>query len=132
MPHLKYLSLQGTSQDAEVLWNDHPGSSTGFMSAKELKALLHACPALNTLHVCNPLQTGSDASSLVLRLPARVTDLSVGGPAFDDDAAEMISRHRQLQRLCWQVSPDLTDAGLQQLTALRSLQHLHIFQVHSD
>jgi hypothetical protein len=126
LPHLTHLSFEAkSSMDEWAMWNSD--DTAGFMTAAELTSMFAACPALVALYLPNALQTG-DLTPL-LQLPKSVTLLSVGGAAFVDSAAAVVAQLTQLRNLNWEVSPDLTDAGLQQLTALRGLTRLELFSV---
>lgn len=95
----------------------------GFMTTSELRCLITACPALQVFGIANALQEAAAVPEL-LRLPQCCKDLSVGGMAFADAAAPVLVQLTQLTCLRWCGSPDLTDPGLEQLTARRGLQVL--------
>lgn len=65
----------------------------------------------------NTVQPGADLSAL-LQLPDSCTSLVVGGAAFSDAAAVTVAQLTQLKDLRWCYSEQLTDTGLEQLTAL--------------
>jgi hypothetical protein len=98
----------------------------GFMSAQELKALACACPSLAELNIHDAMQQTDEGVTPLLHLSTSVTSLSVGGAAFDNEAAAIVGQLTQLRELQWRVSPDLTDSGLQHLTALQQLDDLCI------
>lgn len=95
------------------------------MSAEDLRAVMAACPALLYLHLCNAVAS-SDLTPL-LQLPSTVISLTVKGCALNDDSAATIAQLTHLELLNWDYSPDLTDAGLEHLTALRRLKHQNMF-----
>jgi hypothetical protein len=122
LPDLKRLLLEGFPLD------DHPlrsqQGSLGFMSAQDLEAVVAACPALKKLGLCNALESGAGLQALQ-QLPSTLTSLSVGG--CGDSVAALVAQLTGLKALFWASSPDLTDAGLQHLTALRRLTQLHMY-----
>lgn len=85
---------------------------------------MQACPNLVSLNVQSTVKPG-DISPL-LQLPTSCVSLSVGGRAFYDAAAAVVAQLTQLTKLKWLSSPGLTDAGLEQLTALTALRSLHM------
>lgn len=111
-------------------WDSLAWLSCACISAADARCLAAACPALRRLGVCNSL-TDFAAVEELLHLPQCCGSLSVGGTAFDDAAASVVAQLTQLTDLTWGHSPDLTDLGLQELTALRELQHLALFSTES-
>jgi hypothetical protein len=122
LPHLTKLELEG------IPLADNPiksrQGSLGFMSAQDLEAVVAACPALKKLGLCNALESGAGLQALQ-QLPSTLTSLSVGG--CGDSVAALVAQLTGLKALFWASSPDLTDAGLQHLTALRRLTQLHMY-----
>lgn len=116
LQHLRELALFS---------DDDLEDSRPFIATAELKGLACACPALSRLCLAHAVEPG-DMSGF-LQLPASCQGLSVSGAAFNDQAAATICQLTQLTSLGWTFSPDLTEAGLDQLTALKQLQELSLF-----
>jgi hypothetical protein len=87
------------------------------IDSTDLASIASCCPGLQHLDVTGTVQPGADVSVL-LQLPDSCTSLAVGGAAFSDAAAATVVQLTQLKHLSWQHSKQLTDTGLQQLTAL--------------
>lgn len=122
MPALQSLYLRADVIDQHDLsYADEP--DTWCVSTSDLSSITRSCPALQELGLCCVLQPG-DVSAL-LELPAQLSSLHVGGGAFDDAAVAVVTQSSALQRLSWEHAPGFTDVGLEQLTALRQLEHLH-------
>lgn len=84
-----------------------------------------ACPSLEQLDLTCVVRRGADVSALA-NLPSGLRALSIGGDGFADAAASLLARHTQLRDLNWYESPELTQQGLQQLTALTALNRLEV------
>jgi hypothetical protein len=124
LPHLTQLTLQGIlSSVPEPI--EGTGGRPGFMSAQHLRDVVAACPGLVELHICNAV--ASDDLTPLLQLPSSVASLQLAGSALGDGAAAAVARLTQLKSLEWDSSDHLTDAGLEQLTALTGLTHLQMF-----
>lgn len=94
-----------------------------------LKNIVSACPSLCTLDIsgCVAAGPGGDGDvSALLQLAGSCSKLVVGGPAFDDAAAAVVCQLTQLTGLEWHNAPSLSDAGLDQLTALQGLYKLFL------
>lgn len=100
-----------------------PHAENACMEVADLQCIVSACPALCTLDLTSGVCAGPGDVSALLQLPDSCCSLDVSGPAFRDAAASIISQLTQLTWLSWLNSPGLSDAGLDQLTALQSLQH---------
>lgn len=85
---------------------------------------MQACPNPVSLNIQSTVKPG-DISPL-LQLPTSCVSLSVGGRAFDDTAAAVVAQPTHLTELKWFSSPGLTDAGLEQLTALTGLHSVNM------
>jgi len=116
LPHLHTLSLTTGTWGAQ--YQGH------YVTAADLNSISAACPVLERLNVTNALQPGEERG--LLMLPARCTHLSIGGNATEDSSVSVVTQLTQLCSLTWQNSLDLTDLGLEQLTALRALTSLDI------
>lgn len=90
------------------------------ITTEDLHNILSACQHLTLLDVYGNLQLG-EATSLLL-LPPTCKSLSLTGPN-DDDAAAVLCQLTQLTSLTWGPY-QLTDAGLEELTALTDLEKL--------
>lgn len=95
----------------------------GFITAAELRNVISACPVISSLDITCVLQPGADVHAL-LQLPATCRSLAIGGEAFGESAAVVVAQLTQLTRLSWMESHDLSDAGLDRLTALQALEKL--------
>lgn len=125
LPHLHTLSL------AEH-WATHRRARS--LTAADLSSIIAACPALERSSITCALRPGEQHG--LLMLPARCTHLSIGdigdiddidnidGMAMDDSTVSVVAQLTQLRSLTWQHCPELTDTGLEQLTALRALTSL--------
>jgi hypothetical protein len=87
------------------------------IDSADLVSIASCCPALQHLDVNCTVQPGADVAGL-LKLPHSCTSLKVGGAAFSDAAAATVAQLTQLKHLRWWQAKQLTDTGLQQLTAL--------------
>lgn len=106
-----------------ALWSlDGECTAAGTVSAAELRSIINACPALCELNIAGIVKAGADVA-LLLQLPGTCCSLVVGGAAFGDSAAGVISQLTQLTELYWPFTDYLEDGGLQ-LTALKQLQSL--------
>jgi hypothetical protein len=92
-------------------------NASGCIDSADLVSIVSNCSALQHLDICNTVQPGADLSAL-LQLPGSCTALLVGGAALGDAAAATVAQLAQLRHLEWFYSRQLTDAGLEQLTAL--------------
>lgn len=95
------------------------------VDSKDLASILSCCRGLKVLDLHSVLKPDADLSPL-LQLPVSCTDLRISGHAFGDAAAPIIVQLQHLRRLSWTDGIWLTDAGLEQLTALQGLQHLAV------
>jgi hypothetical protein len=93
------------------------GDIQGCLSAADMECIISCCPCLQSLDICNSVETGADLSTL-LQLPQTCTSLCAGGEAFADDTAPFLVQLTQLRSLTWMESPGLTEAGLRQLVGL--------------
>ena len=139
-PFLTRLTMQihGFLRSPVYEWEyDYPGSlfptyggeiinDPSWLTGEELCGVISCCPALKELDLVNALR---DPPTHLLQLPASCTALRVGGVAFDDAAAAVVSQLSQLVRLSWSYSP-LTDVGLEQFTALQQLTLLRLYNNH--
>jgi hypothetical protein len=106
----------------------------GLITAAELSSLVDACPGLTCLDLTGVLAPDAGVSAL-LKLPQQCQHVAVGGQAFCDEAAEVVAQLTQLKSLRWtgafvSGAHSLTHAGLAQLTALHTLDTLHIRHVN--
>jgi hypothetical protein len=111
---LRWLAISADSTDT----NDW------CIDSADLASISSCCPRLQLLDIHGTVQPGADVSVL-LQLPDSCTLLAVGGAAFSDAAAATVAQLAQLKHLGWQDSGQLTDTGLEQLTAL-DLRHLSV------
>jgi hypothetical protein len=94
------------------------------VNASDIIWRLPAClPALDSLSLVHVLEDCMDAVSALARLMPGLTQLSVGGKAFNDGAASFVAKLTSLRELNW-VDSDITFDGLQALTALTNLNWL--------
>lgn len=100
------------------------------MTAMDLRRVVAACQALRSLAVEHAL--GPDAVPALLDLPESCNCLYIGGGAVDDAAAVVVAQLTQLRLLDILHSPSLSDAGLEQFTALRGLTELHLYIYNSS
>lgn len=91
--------------------------ASGCIDSADLASIVSCCPALQHLDIACTVQPGADLSVL-LQLPDSCTSLAVGDAAFSDAAAATVAQLTQLKHLSWCCSQQLTDTGLEQLTAL--------------
>jgi hypothetical protein len=84
-----------------------------------MRRIISACPALQLLSVVNSLQDAAGVQEL-LRLP-QCNNLFIGGTALGDGEAAILAQLTQLTQLMWRDSAQLTDVGLEKLTALTCL-----------
>jgi hypothetical protein len=123
-PGSKMQSLQQLTTDTVCADDNRSDDDAWCIHSADIGRIAQACPGSQSLHIANSVEPGADLSPL-LQLPGSCTALSVGGAAFTDAAAYMLAQLTQLQRLSWHFSPELTDAGLEQLLGL-GLQRLHV------
>lgn len=116
LPHLQRLYVEGPDDD---------DGSGAFMSRQDLACIINDCPALQDLSIGSAMQPGADLSPL-LQLPSSCLQLCIGGVAFSDAAAAVVGQLTQLTDLVVSRSPELTDAGVKQLTALTALNELAV------
>lgn len=93
------------------------------LDSADLASICKGCPGLQWLDIASLVQPGADLSGL-LQLAPGCKSLLVGGAGFADAAAPVLAQLTQLDYLAWSFSPKLTDAGLEQLTALTGLTRL--------
>jgi len=123
LPRLSFLHLYSYSSGGQPM-DDY------CMTATDLRRVVAACPALQNLGV--PHALGPDAVPALLDLPESCGTLYIGGGAVDDAAAAVVAQLTQLRLLDVLESPSLSDAGLEQLTALRGLTELHLYIYNSS
>lgn len=92
------------------------------MDSTDLASFISCCPGLQDLDITGAIKPGADVSAL-LQLPTSCTSLNIGGAAFTDTAAPVLAQLTHLKYMSW-CNSDLTDTGLEQLTALTSLTRL--------
>lgn len=114
LPLLTELFLWGEEQEVAFVWND------------DLPFVFTACRALQGLELVNVINTNDSCIDSLLQLPQSCSRLAVGGRAFDDQSAATLAALTQLTCLLWRFSPELTNEGLEALTALQRLQLLDV------
>lgn len=119
---LRTLTLVSSANYVQVL--ESREGRPGCMSARDLRAVVRACPALSDLRL--HYACASDDLTPLLQLPSTLTGLELAGSALDDDSAAAVAQLTQLKSLDWNFSPDLTDFGLEHLTALTGLTRLEM------
>lgn len=122
LPHLQTLALVSAHYVQGLQSRE---GRPGCMSAWDLRAVARACPALSDLRL--QYACTSDDLTPLLQLPSTLTGLELAGSALGDDSAAAVAQLTRLKSLEWNYSPDLTDAGLEHLTALTGLTHLKMF-----
>lgn len=121
LPKLQELSIAwvlGDEQQPQIGW---------CVDTKGLASIVRCCTQLLSLDIDGVVRD-PDVSPL-LRLPRCCVELEVGGHAFDDRAAAVIAQLTHLTQLCWANAPQLTDVGLQHLTALQALDSIRMYRL---
>jgi hypothetical protein len=98
--------------------------SSWRLAGKDLHRIAASCTGLQSLSIQGLLKPGADTSLLLLLTECR--SLSVGGRAFDNHAAGVVSQMAQLTSLNWWCAQGFDSLGVQKLTALTSLQELKL------
>jgi hypothetical protein len=120
----RFLSLQTLRIDARHPDEDEFDEDAWCVDASDILWRLAPClPALDSLSLVHVVEDYIDAVSAIERLMPGLTQLSVGGKAFDDEAASFVAKLTSLRELDW-VDSDITSDGLQALTALTNLNWL--------
>lgn len=114
LPHLKQLTVEVGMDDSHSTW---------CLRGQDLRKLATCCTALEQLVLNEVVRGAADVSGLV-KLPASCTSLMVSGRAFKDAAVPALRQLTQLQALWFHFPAELSDVGLQQLTALTGLTRL--------
>lgn len=123
MPRLSMLNIaceDGEESDLDVT------ADGCCLDAADLERTVAACPRLHGLGLLRVVNPRARLHAL-LKLPQSLWRLDVGGLAFGDAAAATIAqlhRLRLLEVLTWVHPPELSDVGLQQLTALTGVTEL--------
>lgn len=98
------------------------------LNAGDIGRIITACPQLERVSLVRDVEPGTSLDVLQ-QLPHSISHVSVGGLAFGDPAAAAITKLQDLphlESLVWEHSPDLSDVGLQRLTALTGLTRLQV------
>jgi hypothetical protein len=116
LTQLRVLRLQGSEAN----------SHDQCLDSYDIQRIAEACPGLTELTLKGVVNWGANLNPLAQHLQHTLESLSVAGPAFGDTAAAAVAQLQHLQRLEWSDSPNLSDAGLLQLTRLENLRWLSI------
>ena len=94
-----------------------------FLKAEDLSKLICSCRKLQYLDICGAPHPSTDMAVLQL-LPRSCATLYISGMMITDASAPALAQLTQLRQLCCCRCPNLTDVGLEQLTALTELTFL--------
>jgi hypothetical protein len=139
-PAGKQLSqLQGVSLSTNAFPKCVDGASSddedfpiveGWLERSDLQRIFCSCPALQSLQIIGAVhdsyQSQGEIQDVLLQLPSSCTSLGIGGDACGDDWAGVVAQLTHLEDLLWDDALDLTDEGVQKLTALTRLTKLHV------
>lgn len=129
LQHLKELEVVVWNVDST--FNSHPGVAMQqwWLTEGDLYTIVRRCPQLQFVGLVCAMQPGASLAPLLQLTYCQ--QLHVGGPGFTDLEALHIAKMTWLTELHWQFSPDLTDFGLHQLTALRGLKAIDVFECNT-